>query len=196
MTHVEKPQPREGLLTRLFWGPFSRLGLWTALIVFALDQSHKWWMLLIYKVEGKGRLAVTSFLDVVYVLNKGISYSMLKGDTANWQYALAAFAVVASLALAIWLARAVDNRVVATSVGLIIGGALGNALDRITLGGVADFFSLHAFGYYWYVFNIADVAIVGGVIGLLYDSFRDMRTESPKKDQVDQPHSAGPNTTT
>ncbi len=173
--------PQGGTLARLFWGPFSRLGLWTALIVFALDQSHKWWMLLIYKIEGKGRLALTPFLDIVYVLNKGISYSLLKGDTQKWQYGLAAFAVVASVALAIWLARAVENKLVATSVGLIIGGALGNALDRVTLGGVADFFSLHAFGYYWYVFNIADVAIVAGVIGLLYDSLRDMWAESPKK---------------
>lgn len=198
MTQAEKQLQRAGLLSRLFWGPFSRLGLWTALIVFALDQSHKWWMLLIYKIEAKGRLALTPFLDVVYVLNKGISYSMLKGDTANWQYALAAFAVVASLALAIWLARAVDNSLIATSVGLIIGGALGNALDRVTLGGVADFFSLHAFGYYWYVFNIADVAIVAGVIGLLYDSLRDMRTESPKKgaapNNADGQHRPGPTT--
>ena len=59
----------------------------------------------------------------------------------------------------------------AASLGLIIGGALGNAIDRLLLGGVADFFSLHAFGFYWYVFNIADVAIVAGVVGLLYDSF-------------------------
>ena len=58
----------------------------------------------------------------------------------------------------------------AASVGLIIGGAIGNGIDRILIGGVADFFSLHAFGFYWYVFNIADVAIVAGVIGLLYDS--------------------------
>lgn len=154
---------------------YLSLGLWVALITFALDQSHKWWMLLIYKIEGRGRVPVTPFLDVVYVLNKGISYGMLTGSDRAWQYGLAAFAVLAAGGLAIWLARSVDSRLLAISVGLIIGGALGNALDRVILGGVADFFSLHAFGYYWYVFNIADVAIVAGVIGLLIDSLRPAR---------------------
>jgi signal peptidase II len=68
----------------------------------------------------------------------------------------------------------------ALSLGLIMGGALGNALDRVLIGGVADFFSLHAFGFYWYVFNIADVAIVAGVIGLLYDSLRSSRNPAAK----------------
>ena len=158
------------LPSALFLGPFSRLGLSVALVTFILDQGHKWWMLLGYDIRGKGRVAVTPFLDFVFVLNQGVSYSFLSGSSAKWQYGLAAFAVLASLALAVWLARGIDNRLAAISVGLIIGGALGNGLDRLTLGGVADFFSLHALGYYWYVFNIADVAIVAGVIGLLYES--------------------------
>jgi signal peptidase II len=69
---------------------------------------------------------------------------------------------------------------VAASLGLIMGGALSNAIDRILLGGVADFFSLHAFGYYWYVFNIADMAIVAGVVGLLYDSLAPSRNRAAK----------------
>ncbi len=73
--------------------------------------------------------------------------------------------------MAVWLARGISSRLVAVSVGLIMGGAVGNAIDRLVLGGVADFFPLHAFGFYWYVFNIADAAIVAGVCGLLYDSF-------------------------
>lgn len=154
----------------VFWGPFSRLGLCVAAATFFVDQAHKWWMLLGYGIREKGRVAATPFLDLVFVLNKGVSYSFLTGSDARWQIALAIFAVVASAALAFWLARGVDNKLAAWSVGLIIGGALGNGLDRLTLGGVADFFSLHAFGYYWYVFNIADVAIVAGVAGLLYES--------------------------
>ena len=67
--------------------------------------------------------------------------------------------------MAVWLARGVTDRLVAVSLGLIMGGALSNAIDRLVLGGVADFFSLHAFGFYWYVFNIADAAIVAGVAG-------------------------------
>ena len=152
------------------WGPLSRLGLTVAAITFLLDQGHKWWMLLGFDIRAKGRVTATPFLDFVYVLNQGVSYSFLTGSTQRWQYGLAVFALAAALALGVWLARGIDNRLAAISVGLIIGGALGNGLDRITLGGVADFFSLHAFGYYWYVFNIADVAIVVGVAGLLYES--------------------------
>jgi signal peptidase II len=158
------------LLALFFWGPFSRLGLTVAAATFLADQLHKWWMLLSYGIREKGRVVVTPFLDLVFVLNKGVSYSLLTGSDGAWQIALAIFALVASLALAAWLARGVDKSIGAWSVGLIIGGALGNGLDRLTLGGVADFFSLHAFGFYWYVFNIADVAIVAGVVGLLYES--------------------------
>ena len=157
-------------LVSWLWGPLSRLGLTVAIITFLLDQGHKWWMLLGFDIRARGRVVATPFLDFVYVLNQGVSYSFLTGSTQRWQYALAACALLAALALGVWLARGIDNRLAAISVGLIIGGAIGNGLDRITLGGVADFFSLHAFGFYWYVFNIADVAIVVGVAGLLYES--------------------------
>jgi signal peptidase II len=93
---------------------------------------------------------------------------------------LAAFGVVATLALWVWLARGTPNRLMAVSLGLIMGGAVGNAIDRLHLGGVADFISLHAFGFYWYVFNIADVAIVAGVTGLLYESFLTSRNGAAK----------------
>ena len=154
----------------LLWGPFSRLGLGIAAATFVFDQVHKWWMLLRVGMHEGDRIPVTPFFDWYFVLNKGVSYSFLTGSDGRWQLALAAFALIASLLLAGWLARGVDNRLAAASVGLIIGGALGNGLDRLTLGGVADFISLHAFGFYWYVFNIADVAIVAGVVGLLYES--------------------------
>ncbi|MEL7049435.1 MAG: signal peptidase II, partial [Pseudomonadota bacterium] len=74
------------------------------------------------------------------------------------------------LAFWVWVARAATNRVFAVSLGLIIGGAIGNALDRVLVGGVIDYVSLHYAGFYWYVFNVADMAIVAGVVGLLYDS--------------------------
>ena len=152
-------------------GPYSRAGLWTAILTFALDQTHKWWMLAIYRIQDKGRVAMTPFLDLYFQKNQGVSYGMFAQDGRNGQWVLAAFAVAVSAAMVLWLARGVTNTLTALSFGLIIGGALGNALDRVLIGGVADFFSLHAFGYYWYIFNIADVAIVAGVIGLLYDSF-------------------------
>ena len=151
------------------WGPWSRLGLSIAMAVLVLDQAHKWWMLVVYRIEGKGRVAVMPFLDLVYVKNLGISYGVGAGTLG--QPGLALFAMLAAFAMTVWLARSPNNWVMAASIGLIVGGAVGNAIDRILLGGVADFFSLHAFGFYWYVFNIADIAIVAGVIGLLYDSF-------------------------
>jgi signal peptidase II len=162
------------------WGPLSPLGLWWAFGTLAIDQAHKWWMLAVFRIQDRGRVTVTPFLDLVYLRNKGISYGLLPLDTWHGQWLLAGFAGVAVLAMAVWLARGVTSRLVAVSVGLIMGGAAGNAIDRLVLGGVADFFSLHAFGFYWYVFNIADAAIVAGVCGLLYDSLGLSRNRAAK----------------
>jgi signal peptidase II len=150
------------------WSRWSALGLTVAAATLVIDQAHKLWMLFGYGIEEKGRVAVTPFLDLVYVKNVGISYGMMPGWLGPW--ALSAFALIASVALYVWLVRGATTWLIAWSLGLIIGGAIANAIDRLWLGGVADFFSLHAFGYHWYVFNIADVAIVAGVAGLLYDS--------------------------
>jgi signal peptidase II len=162
------------------WGPLSPFGIGIALFVLALDQSHKAWMLTIYRIQEKGRIALTPFFDLVFVKNTGVSYGLFLQDTAQGQWLLAGFAALAVLAMAVWLARGITSRLVAGSIGLIMGGAGGNAIDRLVLGGVADFFSLHAWGFYWYVFNIADAAIVAGVIGLLYDSFGPSRKDASK----------------
>lgn len=162
------------------WGPYSRLGLIVFLVTLVLDQAHKWWMLLGYGIADKGRVYVTPFLDLVYVKNTGISYSMFDQDSFTGQLMLASFGLIATIAMWIWLARGGTGKLLAVSLGLIMGGAIGNAIDRLILGGVADFFSLHAFGFYWYVFNIADVAIVAGVIGLLYDSLMASRKDAAK----------------
>jgi signal peptidase II len=160
------------------WGSFSRLCLATAVVTLVLDQAHKWWMLGVYGIAGKGRVEGLPFLDLVFVKNTGISYSLFDQSSYGWQIGLAAFAALASCALWVWNAHSGTGRLMAASVGLIIGGAIGNGIDRILIGGVADFFSLHAFGFYWYVFNIADVAIVAGVIGLLYDSMLGSRKDA------------------
>jgi signal peptidase II len=150
------------------WGRWSALALSIATTVCVVDQAHKWWMLAVYRIQDKGRVPVAPFLDLVYVKNTGVSYGMGAGWVGPWM--LFAFAVATSIGLYVWLVRGPTTRLVAWSLALVIGGAIGNAIDRVVLGGVADFFSAHAFGYYWYVFNIADVAIVAGVAGLLYDS--------------------------
>ncbi|HRN84820.1 MAG TPA: signal peptidase II [Hyphomicrobium sp.] len=172
---------QEGRLARWLWGPYSALALKIAAITFVLDQASKAWVLLVYELQDKGRVQVLPFLDLVFVKNTGISYSMLDGDAYSWQIVLATFAVVASIGLWVWLARAGTGRVMTWALGLIIGGALGNAVDRVLIGGVADFFSLHAFGYYWYIFNIADVAIVAGVAALLYESFIGSRNDAANR---------------
>ena len=157
------------MLKAWLWGPLSRLGLSVALATVLIDQAHKAWMLYVYDIGAKGTVAITPFFDLVLVWNQGISYGLLPQESAAGRLGLILFALAASLALTIWLAR-LDSRLTAVAIGLIIGGAIGNAIDRIIYGAVADFFSFHAFGFQWYVFNIADTAIVAGVVGLLYDS--------------------------
>ncbi len=152
-----------------FWGPYSRLGLAVALVTAVIDQANKSWMLYVYDIAAKQKVTVTPFFDLVMVWNRGISYGLLPQDSALGRFALVAFALVVSLALIGWLAQ-VTSALSAISIGLIVGGAIGNAVDRIVYGAVADFYAFHAFGFEWYVFNIADVAIVAGVIGLLYES--------------------------
>jgi signal peptidase II len=154
------------------WSRWAALALAIALATIAVDQAHKFWMLDVYGIEGKGRVEVTPFLDLVFVKNIGVSYSLFNQESAEGQYLLVAFALAASAGLWLWLNWSQGSRLMAISLGLIIGGAIGNAIDRLRIGGVADFFSLHAYGFHWYVFNIADVAIVAVVIGLLYESFR------------------------
>lgn len=160
------------------WGSLSGLGLKVALATVLIDQANKWWLIAVTGMTEGQRIVVTPFLDLVYVKNTGISYSMLDSASTSWQLGLAAFAVAASAALWIWLAHSDTNRTMAWSLALIIGGAIGNAIDRVVLGGVADFYELHAYGFNWYVFNIADVAIVAGVALLLYDSFIASRNDA------------------
>lgn len=169
-----------GIAKSWLWGAHSALGFAVAGATFAIDQAHKYWMLYVYDIAGRGKVAVTPFLDLVFVKNTGISYSLFNQGSQAGQYMLAGFAVIASAAMWVWLTRSDTSRLMAWSLALIIGGALGNALDRVLIGGVADFFSAHAFGFYWYVFNIADVAIVAGVAGLLYDSYKSSRNDAAK----------------
>jgi signal peptidase II len=152
-----------------FWGPLSPLGLGVALLTVLVDQAHKAWMLYVYDIAARGTVTLTPFFDLILVWNQGISYGLLPQESAAGRWGLILFAVAASLALAAWLAHQ-TTKLAAISIGLIIGGAIGNAIDRVVYGAVADFFSFHAFGFQWYVFNVADMAIVAGVVGLLYDS--------------------------
>lgn len=154
---------------RYLWGPLSPLGLGVAALTLALDQGHKAWMLYVYDIGAKGTVRIAPFFDLVLVWNQGVSYGMLQQRSDLGRWALILFAFAAVIALVLWLAR-ITSKLTAVCIGLIIGGAVGNAIDRMLYGAVADFFSFHAFGFEWYIFNIADTAIVAGVVGLLYES--------------------------
>jgi signal peptidase II len=160
-------------LASYVWGPFSRDGFTAALIVLLLDQATKLWLLFGYGLAGKGRVPVLPFFDLVLTWNRGISYGLFQQDGPYGQYLLLTITLVAVVLLWGWLSQAA-NRLTAMSLGLIIGGAAGNAIDRLAYGAVADFALLHlttaSFSLTWYVFNLADAAIVAGVAGLLYES--------------------------
>ncbi|HEY7248291.1 MAG TPA: signal peptidase II [Xanthobacteraceae bacterium] len=155
------------------WGPFTPLGLAVAALAAVVDQATKLWLIFAADLAGRGMVRLTPFLDLVLTWNRGISYGLFPQEGPLGQWALLALKAIAAVLLWIWLARA-GSRLTAVSLGLIVGGAVGNAIDRVAYGAVADFVLLHitteTFNFQWYVFNLADVAIVAGVIGLLYET--------------------------
>ena len=158
---------------RLLWGPFSALGLVAAAVACVADQASKLWLIEAFDLASKGVVKLAPFVDLVLTWNTGISYGWFAQEGPVGQGALLALKVVAVALLWIWLARA-SGALSAIALGLIIGGAIGNAIDRAIYGAVADFVLLHVetatWRFNWYVFNLADVAIVAGVVGLLYES--------------------------
>jgi signal peptidase II len=151
-----------------------RPGVVAALAVLALDQASKLWLLFVFDIAHRGAVKVTPFFDLVLAWNVGISFGWFQSDSQVAQIILMLIKAVAVVVLAIWMTR--SRTLIATvALGLIIGGAIGNAIDRFAYGAVVDFalFHLQIGGntFNWYVFNLADVAIVAGVAALLYDSF-------------------------
>ena len=155
--------------------PAFRLGLIAAVLACAIDQASKLYLLFGYDLAAHAPVPLGPFLDLVYARNTGISYGLFQTEGALGQTVLLAFKIVAVIALLIWLARTTD-RLSAASLGLIIGGAIGNGIDRMAYGWVFDFVFFHVqtatWQFNWYVFNLADAAIVVGVAGLLYESLR------------------------
>jgi signal peptidase II len=156
----------------MFWGPLSRFGLLVAAVCAVADQALKLWLIFVFDLRAHGIVTLTPFIDLVLTWNRGISYGLFQQDSALGQWALLLVTVVAVSLLAVWLART-NSRLTALALGLIIGGAIGNAIDRFAYGAVADFvlFTPRLGGVgFPYIFNLADSAIVVGVAGLLYES--------------------------
>jgi signal peptidase II len=148
------------------------LGLACAAVALALDQFSK--LLLLYffhfiEMSPGTHIPVLPFFDLVMVWNPGISYGLLPARGFLGTALLAIFSLAAVLGLGWWLWQA-ERKLLAAALGLIIGGAIGNLIDRLIYGRVADFFHFYVHGYDWYVFNIADCAITLGVVALLYDA--------------------------
>jgi signal peptidase II len=151
-----------------------RAGILAAMVTLVADQASKLWLLNGFDLARKGVVTVTPFFDLVLAWNIGISFGWLQNDSQAAQIALMAVKAIAVVALAIWMARS-HTWLATVALGLIIGGAIGNGIDRFAYGAVVDFALFHieigGNTYNWYVFNLADVAIVAGVAALLYDSF-------------------------
>lgn len=161
-------------------------GLIAAAAAAGLDQLSKAWILAHFAEAGCGghREVVSSFLDLVITCNRGVSFGMFNGTPGAGAlvFSLAAAAIV--LVLLFWLSR-VRSGFLAVAIGLIIGGAIGNVIDRLRLGGVVDFLYFHAGSWYWPAFNLADSAICIGVMAMLLDGMLARRITEQAKGRED-----------
>lgn len=133
-------------------------------MVLVVDQLTKWFALE-HLLAPPRLIEVTPFLNLVLGFNTGVSFGLLENDSAYGPWLLSGAALLVVAVLVVWAARS-DSRAEAASFGAIAGGALGNVVDRLRQGAVTDFIDLHAFGWHWPTFNVADIGITGGV-GLL-----------------------------
>jgi signal peptidase II len=153
-------------------GPFTKFGFAVAVLACLLDQASKLYLLFVHDLAAHP-VRLGRYFDFVLARNTGISYGLFQTQSPLGQWIMLGLKVLAVTALSLWLAHA-RGRLAALSLGLIIGGAVGNGIDRLAYGWVADFVFFHVstvnWRFNWYVFNLADVAIVAGVIGLMYES--------------------------
>jgi lipoprotein signal peptidase len=150
-----------------------RLGLPVAAGILVADQASKWWILEVARLPAVQNIPLLSAgpfgLDLTMVWNRGVTFGLLSGDGPWHHLALALLAVAIAGFLLRWMARA-ENRLTALALGAVVGGAIGNVIDRVRFGAVVDFVDAHAWGWHWYVFNVADAAIVCGVVALVADA--------------------------
>jgi signal peptidase II len=150
---------------RKSWGYFAI----AAAIVLA-DQVTKWAVLANF-APGERR-ELTAFFNMVLVFNKGAAFSLL-ASAPGWQTPLlAGFALVAAVVVSVLIWRSPGRRLFCAALTLVLGGAIGNVIDRLRYGHVVDFLDFHAFGWHWPAFNVADSAITVGAVVLIIDGFR------------------------
>lgn len=149
----------------------ARRAFGLALATFLADQAIKLWALYPFDLGSKGRVPILPMFDLVLIWNTGVSYGLFQQEGEFGRWALVALHVAASIAIAWWIAKETES-VSSIGLALILGGAVGNGLDRILHGAVVDYALLHWGNITWYVFNLADAAIVAGVLLLLYGAIR------------------------
>jgi len=147
--------------------PLVGLGLAVCGVSIVLDQISKWLFLDIVQ-SANGHIEVTGFFNLVMVWNRGVSFGMFSNHAELGRWGLSALALAIAIGLFFWLRKA-EHRMLATALGLVMGGAVGNVIDRVRFGAVFDFLDLHVAGYHWPAFNVADSAIVVGVGLILLD---------------------------
>lgn len=160
--------------------PFSpaRLGSLIGLVTLVLDQLSKLVLLHWVDIEHVQPIVVNEMFDLVLVWNRGISYGLFQQDGALGRAILLGISILATIALLVWMLYT-EDKWLGIGLGLLSGGAIGNAIDRAAYGAVVDFVHLHWQGWSWYVFNLADAAIVAGVGILMYDSLVTQRQQPP-----------------
>ena len=147
--------------------------LWLSAAVAAADLATKGWVSSAFRAGDVH--VVTPFLNLVLWHNPGAAFSFLAG-AGGWQrWFFVGVTIAVSAVLLAMLRKSGGNRLLAAALALVLGGAAGNLWDRLTLGHVVDFIQLHAGGYYWPAFNVADSAITVGVVLILWDGLRDAR---------------------
>ena len=158
----------------------GRAALVLAVLVVAADQAVKWWILYGLQLPLLVSQRVAGPLWLTMVWNSGVSFGFLNAQHDLVRWLLAAFSIAVAVVLVFWVRRA-DRGLFALAVGLVIGGAVGNVIDRIRLGAVADFIDVSRL-YFPYVFNIADSAISIGIVLLLLDMLiQDNRERAAKQ---------------
>jgi signal peptidase II len=159
---------------------FFPLGIVAALVVLVADQASKWWILNVLDLPDLRQVVLLPVLNLTMVWNHGVTFGLLNG-LGDWGHViLAAVALAVVVALGFWLRRA-ESRMMAAAIGAIAGGAVGNVIDRVRFGGVVDFIHAHVDTPWgdlsWYVFNVADAAIVCGVAVLILESMVSKRRQ-------------------
>jgi lipoprotein signal peptidase len=148
---------------------YVRTGLIAAVLVLLADQASKWSVMSLIDLPERGQVVLAPVLNLAMVRNTGVTFGLLTGFGEWGHLLLAGLAICVVAALGIWLWRA-ETRLAAIALGAIGGGAIGNVIDRLRFGWVVDFIDAHLGDWHWYVFNLADAAIVCGVAALVIDS--------------------------